>query len=225
MSPEAAPPTERSRLFVLVLTLINTVFAAILAGLQSDANIRADTANIESQYYAVQVSAELVRQGHQSAYDFETLSTLLKYSQESLVLQFSALEVENNGDAEGASRLRAQSAVAQARADAVRPLSIFYTDPRYAPARPDAQPELQRYLDDQAAAANALVEKQNAAADAYQRWNGKSDSYLTVLTLLSLVFFLLGVAQTTRRLRVFFALAAIVLMLVSGVWTLVILLA
>lgn len=224
MSPDAAPVNERSRLFVLVLTLINTVFAATLAGLQSDANIRADAANVESQYYAVQVSAELVRQGHQSAYDFDTFSTFLKNSQESLVLQFSALEVENNGDAQGAARLRVQASAAQARADAARPLSIFYTDPRYAPASPDAAPNLQRYLDDQAALANALVEKQNAAADTYQRWDGKSDSYLTLLTLVSLVFFLLGVAQTTQRLRLFFALAAVSLMLVSGAWTLVILL-
>lgn len=225
MSQEIAPLNERSRFFVLVLTLINTVFVAVLAGLQSDANIRADTANIQSQYYAVQVSAELVRQGQQSAYDFATLSARLKNAQEALVLQFSALELENNDNAEGAARLRVQAAIAQARADAAQSLSIFYTDPRYAPANPDSAPDLQRYLAEQAAAANAIVEKQNAAADAYQRWNGKSDSYLTALTVLSLAFFLLGVAQTTRRLRIFFAVAAVSLMLACGLWTLAILLA
>ncbi len=225
MSQETAPAGDRTRVLVLVLTLINTVFAAVLAGLQSDANIRADTANIQSQYYAVQTSAELVRQGQQSAYDFATFSTRLKNAQESLVLQFSALEVENNGNADGAARLRVQAAAAQARADAAQSLSIFYIDPRYAPANPDSAPDLQGYLDDQAAVANALVEKQNAAADDYQRWNGKSDSYLTVLTLLSLVFFLLGVAQTTQRLRIFFAVAAVGIMLMCGAWSLVTLLA
>ena len=42
---EAAPNTDRWKSFVLVLTLINTIFAALLSGLQVDAGIRANHAN------------------------------------------------------------------------------------------------------------------------------------------------------------------------------------
>ena len=39
---------DRFRIFVLILTLLNTIFAALLSGLQVDANIRADKANRDS---------------------------------------------------------------------------------------------------------------------------------------------------------------------------------
>ena len=43
------PNTDRWKSVVLVLTLINTVFAALLSGLQVDAGIRANNANRDSQ--------------------------------------------------------------------------------------------------------------------------------------------------------------------------------
>lgn len=219
----AAPNTERWKSVVLVLTLINTVFAALLSGLQVDAGIRANNANRDSQYYAALASSELVRQGHQSSYDFQTFTDALRASQEALIFEFTSLNLQQEGNTSGAENFHNQSVIAQARADAARKFSVLYNDPRYAPDQPDGMPNAESYVADHAEIANELVTKQNAASDEYQKWNKKSDAYTAVLTLLAIVFFLLGVAQSTQRMRPFFMVSALVIMLISVAWTFLVL--
>lgn len=214
-----SPNSDRWKSIVLVLTLINTLFAALISGLQVDTGIRADNANRDSQYYAALASSELVREGHQSSYDFQTFAAALKASQESLIFEFTALGLEQDGDKSGAQNFHSQSLIAQAKADAARKFSILYNDPRYAPDQPDGMPKADTYVADQSAVANEIVARQNAGSDAYQLWNKKSDAYVAVLTLLAIVFFLLGVAQSTQRMRPFFAVSASVILLVSVAWT------
>jgi hypothetical protein len=216
------PNTERWKGVVLVLTLINTIFAAGLSGFQVDADIRANQANRDSQYYAALASSELVRQGHQSSYDFQTFTDSLKASQEALIFEFTALSLEQNGNQTGAENFHTQSLIAQARADAARKFSILYSDPRYVPDQPDGMPNAEAYITDHADIANEIVTQQNVAADEYQKWNKKSDAYTAVLTLLAIVFFLLGVAQSTQRMRPFFALSASIIMLISIAWSILI---
>ena len=216
---EPTPNTDRFRTLVLVLTLINTIFAATLSGLQVDANIRANNANRDSQYYALLASDELVRLGHQSAYDLELFANTVKDAQQSLVMQFTALELEKKGDKENASRLSNESEISQARSDKGTSLSLLYSDPRYAPTEPDGLPNLEAYLADQSKSPNDLVAKQNAATDEYHKWNSKADSFVAVLTVLAIAFFLLGLAQSTIRMRLFFAISAVVIMLIGAVWT------
>lgn len=216
---ETLPNTDRFRTLILVLTLINTIFAAALSGLQVDANIRANNANRDSQYYALLVSNELIRLSQQSAYDLELFANTVKDTQQSLVMEFTALELEKNGEDENAARLRSQSEIAQARSEKGVSLSLLYSDPRYAPSEPDGIPDLEAYLADQSKSPNDLVTKQNEATDAYHQWNGKADSYVAVLTLLVIAFFLLGLAQSSIRIRLFFASSAVVIMLIAAVWT------
>jgi len=216
---ETTPNTDRYRTLVLILTLINTIFAATLSGLQVDANIRADHANRDSQYYALLASNELVRLGQQSAYDLELFANTVKDTQQSLVMEFTALELEKNGNKESAARLRSQSEISKARSEKGVSLSLLYSDPRYAPTEPDGMPDFQAYLDDQSQSPNDLVAKQNAASDAYHKWNGKADAYVAILTILAIVFFLLGLAQSSARLRLFFAGSAVVIMVLAVVWT------
>lgn len=216
---ESTPNTDRFRTLVLVLTLINTIFAATLSGLQVNANIRANNANRDSQYFALLASNELVRLGQQSAYDLELFANTVKDTQQSLVMEFTALELEKNGDKESAARLRSQSEISKARSEKGVSLSLLYSDPRYAPTEPDGMPDFQAYLDDQSQGPNDLVAKQNAASDAYHKWNGKADAYVAILTVLAIAFFLLGIAQSSARLRLFFAGSAVVIMALAAVWT------
>ena len=216
---EPTPNTDRFRTLVLVLTLINTIFAATLSGLQVDANIRANNANRDSQYFALLASNELVRSGQQSAYDLELFANTVKDTQQSLVMEFTALELEKNGDKESAARLRNQSEISKARSEKGVSLSLLYSDPRYAPTEPDGMPDFQAYLDDQSQSPNDLVAKQNAASDAYHKWNGKADAYVAILTVLAIAFFLLGIAQSSARMRLFFAGSAVVIMALAAVWT------
>lgn len=213
------PNIDRFRVFILALTLLNTIFAALLSGLQVDANIRADRANRDSQYYALLTANELVRVGHQNAYDLELFATTVKDAQQSLVMTLTALELEEAGEEESAAELVSQSQIAQARSDKGIALSLLYLDPRYAPEEEGDIPDLEAYLADQSKLPNELVAKQNTASDEYHRWDGKADSYIAVLSILAIAFFLLGLAQSTGRMRLFFTLSALAVMIIAGVWT------
>jgi hypothetical protein len=216
---ETAPSTDRFRVIVLVLTLINTIFAAVLSGLQVDANIRADRANRNSQYYALLAANELVRHGHQSAYDLELFANTLQDTQQALVMEFTALELQQEGDDKSAAQLLLQARIAQARADKGATLSRLYSDPRYAPTGTDGMPNLEAYLTDWSKTPNELVAKQNAATDEYHKWDNKADGYVAVLTVIAIAFFLLGLAQSTTRMRLFFAVSALVIMFIAAAWT------
>jgi hypothetical protein len=216
---ETTPNTDRLRTLLLVLTLVNMIFAAVLYALHVDANIRANNASRDSQYYALQASNELVRVGQQSAYEFELSANTAKDAQQATVMELTALELEKNGDKDSAARLRSQSEVAQARSEKGVSLSLLYSDPRYAPTEPDGVPDLQAYLADQSKSPEDLIVKRDSASDTYHKWEVKADAYVAVLTVLVLAFFLLGIAQSSARMRLFFAGSAMALMLVAALWT------
>ncbi len=216
---ETTPVPDRFRIFVLVLTLLNTIFAAALSGLQVDANIRADRSNRDSQYYALLAADKLVQAGHQGAYDLELFTNTLKDSQQSLVMEFTALELEQNGKNESATKLHNHSRIAQARSEKGISLSRLYSDARYAPSKEGGNPDLDAYLIDQTKAANDLVAKQNAATDEYHKWNKRGDGYVAVLTVVAIAFFLLGLTQSTTRLRFFFVASALFIMFLAATWT------
>lgn len=120
--------------------MITTVAVAVVAGLQTDADIRADVANCQSQDYAVQTAGELFRQGLRSDFDLGATADSTKDALEATVLELTALERESTGDAAGAETLRQRADVASARSERVAVLSILMTDPPYAPSRPGSRP-------------------------------------------------------------------------------------
>ena len=221
-TPTPAPePTERYKTLIVVLTLITTVITAIVATLQADANIRANTANRDSQYYAILVSAELQRSGLQSTYDLNTMAKVLLEKQTALMMEFTALQSE---DKQGTALSSLSALAAQARADILTNFSVFFTDPRYAPKTTEGLPNSEAYLADLSAKANEILEKQNAAADDYHEWSNKADSYVGVLTVIAVAFFLFGLAQAlTGRMRLVFAIFGAVILLASSAWTVLIL--
>ena len=221
--PEAP---ERYKTLIVVLTLITTVITAMIATLQADANIRANNANRDSQYYAILVSGELVRSGLQSSYDLNTFSKVLLEKQTALMMQFTALQSEQSADKLGTALNNISALAAQARAEKLINFSIFYTDPRYAPKTTDGLPDAEAYLADISDEANKILEKQNAAADEYHKWNNKSDAYVGVLTVIAVAFFLFGLAQAVKgRMRLVFAVFGLVILLAASAWTLLILVA
>lgn len=214
-----APHSDRFRVFILALTLLNTIFAALLSGLQVDASIRADRANRDSQYYAMLAANEVVRFGHQGDYDIKLFATLLNNAQQSTVMELTALELEQEGEDENATKLISQAQVAQARSDKGVALSLLYSDPRYAPSEAGDIPDLEAYLADLSKASTELLAKQNTASDDYHQWDNKADSYIAVLSILAIAFFLLGLAQTATRMRMFFGILALVVMVTAAAWT------
>lgn len=224
--PSVPENTERYKNLVIILTVLTTVLAAVLAALQSDASIRADIANRDSQFYAIQVSGELHRVGLVTNYEFNVFGDYLTNLQQATVLELTALNQEQDGDAKAAQTTRDLAAVSQARANLGEKFSVFYTDPRYAPKEEGGLPNAEQYVTDLSAKMNEILAKQNAAADAYGKWNRKSDSYVTALTILAVAFFLFGLAQAVKSARMrltftSFGVVVIVISLLVSVFTLI----
>ena len=209
--------TERFKNLVIILTVLTTVLAAVLAALQSDASIRADIANRDSQFYAIQISGELHRVGLVTNYEFNVFGDYLTDLQQATVLELTALEQEQAGDTKAAQATRDLAAIAQARADLGKKFSVFYTDPRYAPTEQGGLPNSEQYLLDLNETMNGILAKQNEAADAYEKWNLKADSYVTALTILAVAFFLFGLAQAVKssRMRLTFTGFGVVVILIT----------
>ncbi|MEZ5116621.1 MAG: hypothetical protein R2737_10170 [Candidatus Nanopelagicales bacterium] len=222
-TPPRAPLGERDwvRRTVIVLTLVNTILAAVVAGLEVDASTRADEANRTSQALAIQGTALLLANGEAAGYESSVVADVLRHQQESLVQGYSALEVTQEGDTAAARELQAQEQVSAARATRASELSEVFTDPRYAPPA-DAEvplPDLEAWLSDLNDGPNALVVQQNAAADEYSEWDSRSSTYVAILSILAVAFFLLGLAQVRARMRVLLAATASALMAACALWT------
>lgn len=212
------PPTvqespDRYKHLIVALTVFTTVLAAALAALQADANIRADIANRDSQYLAILASGELTRSGLESNYELTVFGDYLKNLQEATVLELTALEQETNGKNDAAQATRALASISQASADMGEKFSIFYTDPRYAPQSENDLPNADQYLKDVFEKSNEIVARQNQAADTYNAWDRKADSYITALTVLAVAFFLFGLAQALKdgRTRLIFAVFGVLI--------------
>ncbi|MCX6035899.1 MAG: hypothetical protein NTV38_13145 [Chloroflexi bacterium] len=215
---------ERGKTLVLVLILLNTVLVAAVSALQVDANIRANQANRDSQYYAVQATGSLIQTGARSEYDLNTYSKWLTDTQEALVAEYSAMQRQAANDQQGFEALTLESQIYQARANQAKSLSVLMTDPAYAPASDQVPPDMDTYTKNLYSYSNELVQKQNDASGAYHRWNNKSDSYVAVLTVLAVAFFLLGIAQMAQPgVRFLFSSFAIVVIGISILWTLILL--
>jgi hypothetical protein len=209
------------RTLIIVLTLINTVFAAVLAGLQIDASIKADDANRVSQALAVSISGELTRNGVATGYQTALLAKVISATQEALTLEYTALQREVASDPAGAAELRAQGSIARARAARAQQMSLLFLDPRYRPTGAGL-PDLEQYQKDRLAHSQEMLTRQNAASDSYSLWSGKSDTFVAILTVLAVAFVLLGIGQATRRTGAFFAAMGALLMSASLVWTLLV---
>lgn len=216
------PDTHKT--LIIILTLITTITTAIVAGLQADANIRANNANRDSQYYAILASGEIHRQGLQSNYDLSTMTEYLRLSQEATLMELTALSLKESNDTAAQAATELTSLGAQARADKLMTYSVFYMDPRYAPQSADGIPNMDAYAADALAKANEITEVQNHASDEFRRWDGKADAYVSVLTIMAMAFFLFGLAQALKdRMRLVFAIFGATILLASTIWTVVIL--
>lgn len=204
-------PTDRSRNVIVLFAVFTTVAATLVAGLQTDASIRANQADRDSQLHAIRLMGNLQRTGLSSAYELAGLARITSDQIEALALELAGIRLEQQGDGEGASRASLRAQAAQARADAQQDASILFQDPRYSPATSDGVPELGIYLADLARESEVLLEEQNAASEDFHRWDQKADAYVGVLTLLATALFLLGLAQALlSRLRLFFAVVGAV---------------
>lgn len=220
MTP-AALQVERLRPLLLLLSVVTALTASGVAALQADAGIRAEEANRESQFYALQASGALQREGLRASYELLVLARLLRSSLEATVLVLAASNLDVQGSLEAAEETIDRALATAARARATSRLSSLAADPRFAgPSPPDAS-HLQAYVQERLSAASELADRQRAASDAYRRWDGRADRYVAVLTLLAIALLLFGLAQAVPpgRSTLLFAGLALLSLLAGSLWT------
>jgi hypothetical protein len=209
---------DRGRRIVVVLTLITTIVAAIVAGLEVEASTQSDTANRESERLVLTASARQVSDTADEGYQSRLVTDVLVDTQQALTLDIAALDLIKAGDTVGATQVGKLAAASHARAERAKQLSDIYTDPRYAPATADGLPDVQGYFTARTAGEVDLVAQQNAAADAYNLWGSRSDTYVAILSVLAITFFLLGLAQVAQRMRPFLASCGGGLLVLTVAW-------
>jgi hypothetical protein len=210
--------TDRTRRIVVILTLITTIVAAVVAGLQVEADTQADSANRQSELLVLQTTARQVSDAYLENYQTALVKSVLADTQEGLTLDLAALKRTAAGDATGSAQLTSQALSKRARAERAMALSDIYQDPALAPAGPNGFPNVAKYFADRIAGTQQLLTEQNAAADTYNMWSSRSGTYVAILSILAVTFFLLGPAQIGRRMRPFLAASASGLLVVSVVW-------
>jgi hypothetical protein len=209
---------DRSRRVVVVLTLLTTIAAAVVAGLQVEADTQADAANRESELLVLNATSKQISDAYLENYETALVTRVLGDTQESLTLDFAALQQSMTGDDAGSSQLTAQAASKRARATQARALSDIYQDPLLAPASETSLPDVASYFRTRNDVTQEMVDRQNAASDAYNAWGSRSNTYVAILSVLAVTFFLLGMAQIGRRMRPFLATCAGALMVISIAW-------
>jgi hypothetical protein len=207
--------SDRGRRLVVVLTLLTTIVAAVVAGLEVEASTQGDAANRESERLVLTAAALQVSDTVIEGYQSGLVTDVLSNTQQGLALEFAALQLAQEGKAADATQVGAMAKAARARADEARGLSDIYQD---APASPDGFPDVKGYYDARSTVERALVTQQNAASDAYNLWNSRSDTYVAILSVLAITFFLLGLAQVAKRMRPFLATCAGILLVVAMGW-------
>ena len=210
---------DRGRRAVVVLTLLTTIVAAVVAGLEVEASTQGDRANRESERLVLTAAALQVSDTVVENYQNRLVTDVLTNQQEGLALDYAALQLGGKGDDAGATQVGYLAEAARARAKQAMALSDVYSDPAYAPAKDGDFPDLQGYLTARSNVEAAVVAQENAASYSYNLWNSRSDTYVAILSVLAITFFLLGLAQVARRMRPFLASTAAALLLLTVAWS------
>ena len=181
-SPAASLSKERFNQIIAVLIAVVTVFATVIAFLQSDAGARDDKANRDSKRYATEAMGRKVSGDARVNYDYSTAY------QTWYELDMLANSAEQRGDTAAAKRY-------QTLRDRMPGLSPLLAAPYFDAATGNvniAQYEADVYLVE----ITTLTEKFVAATAVKEAWDYKSNTYIIHITLLAVALFLLGLSAT-----------------------------
>jgi hypothetical protein len=219
-------PRSRFQYAVTVLLMVATILGVSVAFLQSHASLQEDRAARQAEVLAIELMGQIVQNGYESDYQAGLVYDDINLGQLSLARQFGVLAAWQAGEDDVAATYQHESGRLEAMRDALRPYSLLYSDPRYAPADEAGVPDLQRWADDSMAPVFARLEEQNAAAEARDAWGVKADAYVSVITLTAVALFLYGLALVTQaRVRWLFVFVGLAFTAIGGAWSLVTLVA
>lgn len=199
---------NRFKRFIAVLIAVITVFAAVLAYLQSEAGFKDDRANRDTKLYALEAFGFKVAGDARANFEFNSVYQTWD--------ELDTLMLSSAGDP-------GREELFQYARDEMAKFSPLF-DPKSGWF--DAETELPDYLrfeaDTYVYDLEVLVQKYKAAAVVKDGWDAKSNTYIVHLTLLAVSLFLLGLSLTVESpfIQKIFTLVggAITLVAVSWAW-------
>jgi hypothetical protein len=210
---------------VAVLMALVTLWGAIVAYLQTTAATMETQSVRDSQALAIQVTSALQENSLQSEHDLRIMADWLAHAGLSLVDQAVVLTVQGTAGEELMQYYTLEGQINEDQAQALIPQSALLSDPRYAISLTAGNIDQQRYLQDRTQQALDLEKKQNAAADAAELWGSKSNAYSSILALLTVGLFFLGLSLVPEdKTRLVFLGMGLLVAVVDMAWTLVVLL-
>ena len=216
------PPRNRFEYVVTVLIMVTTLLAVTVAFLQAHASVQEDRAARDAEVYAIQMMAEIVRNGYRSDYQAGIVYDYINLGQLALARQFGQLTAWQQSESELMAEYEHEAGRLEAMREALLPYSVLLSDPRYAPREDSSVPNLQLWADDSMAPVLALLAQQNASVEVRDAWGEKAGRYVSVITLSAVALFLYGLALVTRsRIRLVFVGLGIVLTVASALWALI----
>jgi hypothetical protein len=184
-------PLPGKRFFVLTAVVV-TISVAGITALQTDAGIRSNRSNRQSQALALDVAEALTRSNLRASYDLDVLRESAEQGVRAASLTLAALQESNP---QVAADLMRAAEIAQAKSDALRASSVLYNDPQYAPKEEGAFPDANKYVTQSTAESERLGAEQISASEDKSHWGDIADGYVVALTILAVALFILGLAQ------------------------------
>jgi tetratricopeptide (TPR) repeat protein len=216
---QPAPARERPDYFkntvIVIMTLIS-VFGALVTVLQNHASLRSSDLAQRSSFNAVNASGLYFRAGLEAAHGTDVLQRYDDYVQRSVRADTKARALQMGGQPELAAEYRRQAERWRTAAG-----EVAQADPLLTQYGQDTN----RYREDLSREAYVEEEREHTLLDQSRTWSNKANSYVAVLSTLSVALFLSGLSLTLgSRLRVLLIASGAGLAALCTLWVLVILL-
>ncbi len=192
---------------IIVTIALVTVWAALLAFLQTWADSRESAYNRQSQALSMEAMGHDMTSRQRESYDFDLYTTWNEWDWRRL----EALEADQEALAERSAEVAEMVVPLTPLLDETLP--YFNTDTQYADT-------YSYHVDTNLITTTVLLEQRAFTIKTANAWGNKGDGYVTVLTVLAVALFLYGLSTTISGVvRYLFALAGSFLVVVCVLWT------
>ena len=196
---------------VTILMALITLWAAIIGVFESRAGINEDLAAQRAQTYAVTAFGELIRADQRVSHSLDVYSAWYEAGEQIVQFQSAADSARMSGNESSAQVLEASINRWQASREQLAELTPLLSagyDRDYV-----------RYFEESHRGSYMEYERQQGALREADGWGNKGDTYVSVVTMLAAVLFLLGISLAVEnRLRYVFLGCGLLMLLISGIW-------
>ncbi|MGC8959784.1 MAG: hypothetical protein ACP5OO_08350 [Chloroflexia bacterium] len=218
---EQEKPQSRFRQIVAAVMALVALWGTVVGFLGADASIREARATRDSEVLAIEVMAALDESNAHVGYDLVVMSDWLMLQVDGVVNQATAVSLQGKAGEDLIQYYDLRGRLQDRVAASLVPESTLLSDARYVRSLENGEIDTAAYIQDQYRRAADLLKEQNIAADEARRWGDKSNTYTSVLTLLAVGLFLLGLALVPEsRIRLLFLALGLLVALVDVGWTL-----